>query len=77
MKILIAIDGSSASKAVIEAACRLIVSPESTAVKIISVVEPFAPMITDPYAISAVYNVDLGVAISQQAKKISGKLKTI
>lgn len=68
MKILIAIDGSDASKSVIEAACPLIAKPESTEVKIISVVEPITPMATEPFAISAEYYAQTQEAAIKQAK---------
>ena len=68
MKILIATDGSDASRSVVEAACQIISDPEDTMVKIISAVEPYAPMLANPYAISATYNVELEAAASAQAR---------
>lgn len=68
MKILIATDGSSASKSVIEAACGTIASPENTAVKIISAVEPITPMAAEPFAISAEYYNEIETDLSRQAK---------
>lgn len=68
MKILIATDGSEASKSVVEAACQLIDEPENTEVKIISVVEPFMPMPVEPFAISAGYYAELQTAADKQAQ---------
>ena len=73
MKILIATDGSDASKSVIEAACQFVVDPENTTVKIISAVEPYAPMLANPYAISAEYNAELEAAVSEQAITFVGQ----
>lgn len=76
MKILIAIDGSDASRSVIEAACPLIAKPENTEVKIISVVEPFAPMAAEPFAISSEYYAEMQEAEIKQAKTSVEKAET-
>lgn len=68
MKILIATDGSAASKQVIEAACQTIGKPENTVVKIISAVEPITPMAAEPFAVSAEYYGELEAELSKQAK---------
>ncbi len=68
MKILIATDGSDASKFVIEAACQAIVNPESAEVKIISAVEPIVPMAAEPFAISAEYYGEIAAQMDTQAK---------
>ena len=73
MKILIAIDGSDASRSVIEAACPLIAKPENTEVKIISVVEPVAPMAAEPFAISAEYYAQMEEAAIKQAQNFVEK----
>ena len=68
MKVLIATDGSDASRRIIETACGLITNPENTAVKIISAVEPYAPMGAEPFAVSAAYYAELEGAGRGQAK---------
>ncbi len=68
MKILIATDGSAASKSVIEAACQMVADPENTTVKIISAVEPLAPMVAEPFAVSADYYAEIEAGMSNQAK---------
>jgi nucleotide-binding universal stress UspA family protein len=77
MKILIATDGSSASKSVVEAACGIIVSPENTTVKIISAVEPITPMAAEPFAISAEYYNEIEADLSRQAKNIVEQAVTV
>jgi len=54
MRILIATDGLSFSKAAIARACDFIV-PESTAINIVSAVEDIIPISTEPIAISPEY----------------------
>lgn len=76
MKILIAIDGSDASKRVIKAASEVIAKPEKTVVKIISAVEPIAPMAAEPFAISAEYYAEMAEAANQQAKIFVGQAET-
>lgn len=68
MKILIATDGSNASRSIVEAACETIKNPEDTEVKIISAVEPVAPMGAEPFAVSAEYYADINRAAREQAK---------
>ena len=68
MKILIATDGSDASRSVIEAACGTIADPKNTTVKIISAVEPVTPMAGEPFAISAEYYGEIANEMSKQAK---------
>lgn len=67
MKILIATDGSEASKSVIETVCQLVADAENTAVKIISVVGTFAPMVAEPFALSAEYYAEMEKATNEQA----------
>ena len=76
MKILIATDGSEASRSVIEAACRLIAAPENTSVKIISSVEGFAPMTAEPFAVSAEFYAEMEVLAKKQAKSFVEKAET-
>lgn len=73
MKILIATDGSDASRSVIEAACKAIASPENTEVKIISAVEPLAPMAAEPFAVSAEYYAEIENGLSKNAKAFTGE----
>lgn len=76
MKILIATDGSQASRLVIEAVCGMIVKPENTEVKIISAVESVGPMAAEPFAVSAEYYADINAAASKQAQSFVEKAKT-
>lgn len=55
MKILIATDGSEFSRDAVEECCKFISTKKHTDLKIISVVEPLAPMTAEPFAISADY----------------------
>jgi nucleotide-binding universal stress UspA family protein len=55
MKILIATDGSTFGQKAIEFCRNIIAKPDETSVKIISVVEPMAPMAAEPFAISGEY----------------------
>ncbi len=71
MKILIATDGSDASRSVIEAACGTIADPENTIVKIISAVEPLAPMTAEPFAISAQYYGEIEAQASKHAQELT------
>lgn len=68
MKILIATDGSKASESIVQTACATIAEPESTRVKIVSAVEPIAPMAGEPFAISAEYYGEIANEMSKQAK---------
>lgn len=68
MKILIATDGSEASRSVIETFGQMVNNPENTRVKIISAVEPIAPLAAEPFAISAGYCAEVEVAASERAK---------
>jgi nucleotide-binding universal stress UspA family protein len=68
MKILIATDGSNASKSVIETASGVIRIPEQTSVKIISAVEPLAPITAVPFANSAEYYGEVETVLSQQSR---------
>lgn len=55
MKILLAADGSTFSKAAISMLPDMVAKPESASIKIISVYEHPNPMGTEPFAISAEY----------------------
>jgi nucleotide-binding universal stress UspA family protein len=70
MRILIATDGSSASKSVIKTACQIIKIPESTEVKIISVVEPIAPVGAEPFAIMANYYREAEIELTKQTENL-------
>ena len=68
MKILIATDGSSASESVVEAAFERIVDPESTEVKIVSAVEPYAQATAEPFAVSSEFYARLQEDLSKHAE---------
>ncbi len=68
MKILIATDGSDASKSIVETACDAIAKPENTNVKIISAIEPLAPMTAEPFAISAQYYGEIEAQAAKHAQ---------
>ena len=71
MKILIATDGSDASKSIVEAACGAIADPENTTVKIISAIEPLAPMTAEPFAISAQYYGEIEAQATKHAEEFT------
>jgi nucleotide-binding universal stress UspA family protein len=75
MKILVATDGSDASKSIIERTCQIIGNAENTEVKIISVVESLAPMTAEPFAVSAEYYAEIEAAASNQAKSFVEQAK--
>ncbi len=69
MKILIAADGSKYSDAAIEKCCQLFAGGKNSAVRIISVIEPPAPMAAEPFGISAPYYAETKAALTAQAKE--------
>jgi nucleotide-binding universal stress UspA family protein len=73
MKILIATDGSDASRSIIETACETIADPENTTVKIISAVELLVPMGAEPFAISAQYCAEIAEQASKHAKDFTAE----
>lgn len=73
MKVLVATDGSNASKSVIEATCAAIVKPEETSVKIISAIEPIAPMAAEPFAVSAEYYGEIEAQANEHAKEFTAE----
>lgn len=70
MNILIAIDGSNCSKSVMKKACQFIAEPQNTTLRIISAVEPLAPMVAEPFAVSAEYYADFQAAANKQARAL-------
>lgn len=66
MKVLIAIDGSEYGKAALDAACRMLVRPETSEIKIISAYEDAYPISAEPFAISADYYQKVDEAVRQQ-----------
>ncbi len=54
MKILLATDGSEFSREAVEKACRMLVTPEDTEIKIVCVYEPVVPL--DAFPQSAEYS---------------------
>lgn len=73
MKILIATDGSDASRSVIETTCETIADPKKTSVKIVSAVEPLAPMTAEPFAISAQYYVEIEAQATKHAQELTAQ----
>lgn len=72
MKILIATDGSEFSRAAIEKCCRLVVKPENTEIRILSVYENMALVGAEPFAISAEYIQEVEAAGRKQAEGFVG-----
>lgn len=66
MKILLATDGSEFSRAAVEKCCQLVVKPENTEIRIISVFENIY-LATEPFAVSAEYTQALEAAERKQA----------
>lgn len=75
MKILVATDGSKASKAVIETAGKIISDADNTEVKIISVVESFVPLSAEPFAVSAEYYAEMEQAAKERAESFVEEAK--
>lgn len=73
MRILIATDGSDASRSVIETACRTIANPDNTTVKIISAVEPLAPLTAEPFPVSAQYYGEIEAQASKNAEELTAQ----
>ncbi len=69
MKILLATDGSKYSDGATEKCCELFAESENSSVKIISVVEPPAPMAAEPFGVSNEYYAEVRAALSEQAKE--------
>jgi nucleotide-binding universal stress UspA family protein len=67
MKILIANDGSKYSERAVEKCCELFANSENPSVRIISVVEPPALMLGEPFAIAGNYYAESKAEISEQA----------
>lgn len=76
MKILIATDGSDASKSIVETVCQIIGTAENTKVKIVSAVEPITPMAAEPFAVSADYYGEIAADMEKQAKNFVGRAET-
>jgi len=69
MKILLATDGSKYSDGAAEKCCELFAKSENSSVKIISVVEPPAPMAAEPFGVSNEYYAEVRAMLSEQAKE--------
>lgn len=69
MKIVIATDGSEYSTAAVEKCCDLFGKSENVSIKIISVVEPPAPMSAEPFGISNEYYAEAEAALREQLKE--------
>lgn len=67
MKILLATDGSDFSKAAIEKCCQMVVKPENTAIKVISVYQSYLPLDTFPQ--TEEYCQELEDALHEQAEE--------
>jgi nucleotide-binding universal stress UspA family protein len=68
MKVLIAVDGSEYSTAAIAEACRFVIRPGETEVKIVSAYEDAHPITAEPFAISAEYYQKIDEAVHLQAE---------
>ena len=68
MKVLIAVDGSDYSRAAVDEACRVIIDPASTEIKIISAYEDAQPISAEPFAIAADYYQKVDEAVHQQTQ---------
>ena len=66
MKVLIAVDGSEYSTAAIAEACRMVIRPGETQIKIVSAYEDAHPISAEPFAISAEYYQKIDEAVHQQ-----------
>ncbi|REJ79444.1 MAG: universal stress protein [Acidobacteria bacterium] len=55
MKILVATDGSDYSKAAVDRCAKLIKIGEPTTIRVISIVEPLAPVGVEPFGVSTTY----------------------
>lgn len=69
MKILLAVDGSKYGDAATQKCCELFGKSDSSAVRIISVVEPPAPLIAEPFGASVGFYAETQAAADEQAKK--------
>lgn len=66
MKIIISTDGSEFSRAAVEKCCEIIVAPEKTAIKVVSVFEIVLPV--DVYPTPAEFSEELESAAQKQAE---------
>lgn len=66
MRVLIAVDGSEYSTAAVGEACRMIIRPDETKIKIVSAYEDAHPISAEPFAISAEYYQKIDEAVHQQ-----------
>lgn len=69
MKILIAADGSKYSDAAVEKCCEMFGKSENVSVRIISVVEPPAPMAAEPFGVSNEFYAEAETALREQSKE--------
>jgi nucleotide-binding universal stress UspA family protein len=66
MKILVSTDGSEFSRAAVEKCCRIVVAPEKTAIKIVSVFEVIEPL---DISISPEFSEELETSAHKKAQK--------
>ena len=66
MKILIATDGSKYSAAAVEKCCRLFGKNKEVVVRIISVIDPPAPMMAEPFGVTNEYYVEAENSMREQ-----------
>jgi nucleotide-binding universal stress UspA family protein len=69
MKVLIATDGSDYSKAAIAEACRIVIKPDVTEIKVVSAYEDAYPITAEPFALSAEYYQKIDEAVHSQAQE--------
>lgn len=67
MKVLVATDGSAFSEAAINKACELFGSQKETEIRAVSVFEPFQPIASEPFAVSAEYYHEMTESARKQA----------
>lgn len=67
MRILIGTDGSEFSKAAIRECCRMLVVPNNTTIKVVSVFEDSYPIAAEPFALSPEFYQEIVDAAENQA----------
>jgi len=78
MRILVATDGSDYSKAAIKKCCDIIVDPQNSHVKVVSVYEDAYPIAAEPFAVSAeFYQRIINAAESQSEAFVAEAASTI
>lgn len=69
MKILISTDGSDFSRAAVEKCCQMVVKPETTAIKIVSVFEIILPV--DVFTTTPEFSLELEQSARRQAEEFA------